>query len=96
LFTKNRNLNGFIKPTLFGSELELQNQVKDQVKLNFYAIVLWQCQRAIGKTWGLRPKVEILRSVLTYAAVMEKDDTIKCQSQNWPDAAPGLHLGGTS
>jgi hypothetical protein len=25
LFTKNRNLNGFIKPTLFGSELELQN-----------------------------------------------------------------------
>jgi Reverse transcriptase (RNA-dependent DNA polymerase) len=28
LFTKNRNLNGFIKPTLFGSELEFQNQVK--------------------------------------------------------------------
>jgi Reverse transcriptase (RNA-dependent DNA polymerase) len=28
LFTKNRNLNGFIKPTLCVEELELQNQVK--------------------------------------------------------------------
>jgi hypothetical protein len=27
LFTKNRNLNEFVKPTLFGIELELQNQV---------------------------------------------------------------------
>jgi hypothetical protein len=28
LFTENRNLNEFIKPTRFGSELQLQNQVK--------------------------------------------------------------------
>jgi hypothetical protein len=91
LFTKNRNLNGFIKPTLFGCELELQNQVKylgvildSKLNWNFHidhrlrkaTIALWQCRLAIGKTWGLRPKVvywiytSVVRPILTYAAVL--------------------------
>ena len=91
LFTKNRNFDGFIKPSLFGSELELQTQVKYlgvilDSKLNWNihidhrlrkaTIALWQCRRAIGKTWGLKPKVvywiytSVVRPILTYAAVL--------------------------
>ena len=91
LFTKNRNFDGFIKSSLFGSELELQNQVKYlglilDSKLNWIihihdrlrnaTIALWQCRRAIGKTWGLKPKVvywiytSVVRPILTYVAVL--------------------------
>jgi Reverse transcriptase (RNA-dependent DNA polymerase) len=86
LFTQNRNLDGYKKPTLFGREIELQNQVKYlgvilDSKLNWIShidhrlrkttIALWQCWRAIGKTWGLKPKVvywiytSVVRPILT-------------------------------
>jgi hypothetical protein len=72
LFTKNRKLVGFKKPTLFGTELQFKNQVKylgviRDEKLNWNShidhrmqkatIAFWQYCRAIGKTWGLKSKV---------------------------------------
>jgi ribonuclease HI len=91
LFTNKRNLNGYKTPIIFGKELELQNQVKYlgvilDSKLNWNChidhrlrkatIALWQCRRAIGKTWGLKPKVvywiytSIVRPILTFAAIL--------------------------
>jgi hypothetical protein len=82
---------GFKKPTLFGMELQLKNQVKylgvilDETlnwnshidhRMQKATIAFWQCQRAIGKTWGLKPKVvywiytSVVRPILTYAALM--------------------------
>jgi hypothetical protein len=82
---------GFKRPILFGTELQLKNQVKylgvilDE-KLNWYShidhrlqkatIAFWQCRRAIGKTWGLKPMVvywiytSVVRHILTYAALL--------------------------
>jgi hypothetical protein len=64
LFTKNRTLVSFKKPILFGTELQLKNQVKylgviPDEKLNWNSYIYhrmlkaetasWQCQRAIRK-----------------------------------------------
>jgi hypothetical protein len=71
-FTNNRKLVGFKKPILFGTELQLKNQVKylgiildKNLNRNSHidhrmqkaTITFWQCRRAIGKTWGLKPKI---------------------------------------
>jgi hypothetical protein len=60
------------RPRLFDTELILNNQVKylgvildSKLNLKFHidnrirkaSIVYWQYRRAIGKTWGLKPKV---------------------------------------
>jgi hypothetical protein len=40
------------------------------------SIAFWQCRKAIGKTWGLKPKVvywiysSVVRTILTYAALL--------------------------
>jgi hypothetical protein len=47
--TKNRNLNGFIKSTLFGSELELQNQVL--VSGNNFRLNPDENVSSIDRTW---------------------------------------------
>jgi hypothetical protein len=91
LFTKRRNLEIFFAPRLFDTELTLNNQVKYlgvilDSKLNWKfhidnrirktSIVYWQDRRAIGKTWGLKPKVmywiytSVIRPMLTYAALV--------------------------
>jgi hypothetical protein len=69
LFTSNRKFVGFKKPILFGTELQLKNPVKclGDKKLNWNShidhriheatIAFRQCRRAMGKTWGLKPKV---------------------------------------
>jgi hypothetical protein len=72
LFTKKRNLESFFVPRLFDIELILNNQVKYlgiilDSKLNWkihinnrvrkVSIAYWQCHMAVGKTWGLKPKV---------------------------------------
>ena len=90
-FTKKRLKIGFQKPTLFGQEIELKNQVKYlgvildsklnwnshiETRLKKATIALWQCRKAIGKSWGLKPKVvywiytAIVRPILTYACVV--------------------------
>jgi hypothetical protein len=91
LFINNRKLVGSKKSILFGTELQLKSQVKylgvilDE-KLNWHSIidhrmkkatiVFWQCRKAIGKTWGLKPKVvyctytSVVRPIFTYAALL--------------------------
>lgn len=72
LFTRKRKL-GFLKmPKLFGTCLELTNQVKYlgiilDSKLNWSShlkhkiqkasVAFWQCRRTVGRTWGLSPKI---------------------------------------
>jgi ribonuclease HI len=91
LFTRNRRLVGYTEPTLFGRAIGLKDQVKylgvildNKLTWNSHidhrlrkaTIALWQCRRAIGRTWGLRPKViywiytSVIRPILTYAAVL--------------------------
>jgi hypothetical protein len=91
LLTNNRKLVGFKKPILFGTELQLKNQVKylgvildEKLNWNIHidhrmqkaTITFWQCRRAIGKTWELKPKVVhwiytlVVKPILTYAALL--------------------------
>jgi ribonuclease HI len=71
IFTKNKKLQGFKNPSLFGSIIEQRDQVKYlgivlDSKLNWqshieYRVkkclkVFWCCRSAIGRTWGLSPK----------------------------------------
>jgi hypothetical protein len=68
LFTKRKNLEGFIAPKLFNTGLKLNNQgVILDSKWNWKSYIdnriqktsraYWQGHRAIEKTWGLKPKV---------------------------------------
>jgi hypothetical protein len=68
LFTKRKNLEGFIAPKLFNTGLKLNNQgVILDSKWNWKSYIdnriqktsraYWQSHRAIEKTWGLKPKV---------------------------------------
>jgi hypothetical protein len=86
-----RNLEGFFAPRHFDTELILNNQVKylgvilnSKLNWKFYidnriwkvTIAYWQCHRAIGKAWGLKPKVgywiytSVIRPMLTYAVLV--------------------------
>jgi hypothetical protein len=77
----------FSHPRLFETELILNNQVKyldSKLDWKFHidnrirkaSIAYWQCHRAIGKTWGLKPKVvywiytSVIRPMLIYAALV--------------------------
>jgi hypothetical protein len=98
LFTSNRKLGGFKKSIIFGTELQLKNPVKylGDKKLNWNIhiyhriqkanIAFWQCLRAMGKTWGLKPKVVYW----IYTWLEEKSVTNKCQSKHNTPATPCL------
>jgi hypothetical protein len=91
LLTHNRNIRGFNNLRLFGTELRLTDQVKYlgvilDKKLDWKAhlenrmhkacIAYWQCRRAVGKTWGLSPRLvawlytSVVRSILSYAPLV--------------------------
>jgi hypothetical protein len=65
-FHKKNNLEGFSAPRLFDSRVKYLVVILDS-KLNWKfhidnrirkaSIAYWKCRRAIGKTWGLKPKV---------------------------------------
>jgi hypothetical protein len=82
---------GFKKPTQFAQEIELKKEVKYlrvildsklnwnshvETRLKKATIVLWQCRKAIGRSWGLKPKVvywiytAIVRPILSYAYII--------------------------
>jgi hypothetical protein len=81
VFTNNRNIGGFYTPTIFGTELRMTDQVKYlgvilDKKLDWKAhLENRQCRRAVGKTWGLSPKVvawlytSVVRPILSYASL---------------------------
>jgi hypothetical protein len=51
-------MEGFFAPKLFDTELILNNYKN-----------YWQCHRAIGKAWGLKPiYTSVIRPMFTYAA----------------------------
>ena len=91
LFTKKRILDGLIPITFYGKELQFSPQVKYlgvwlDSKLNWKKhvdtkvekalVAFYQVKRAVGKTWGLSPRivhwlyVTVIRPVITYAAVV--------------------------
>jgi ribonuclease HI len=91
VFTRRRKLDGYRPPRLCGVQLELTSEVKYlgvilDSKLTFANHVqqkcckalkaYWQCRRAIGSKWGLRPRVvhwlytAVIRPMLSYAAVV--------------------------
>jgi hypothetical protein len=91
LFTNNRKIGGFYNLRLFGTELRMTDQVKYlgvilDKKLDWKAhlenrmrkacTAYWQCRRAVGKTWGLSPKVvawlytSVVRPILLYASLV--------------------------
>ncbi|MCP3661285.1 MAG: hypothetical protein GY696_02130 [Gammaproteobacteria bacterium] len=91
LFTHRRKIEGFRRPYLNGVELRLSPEVKYlgvilDSKLSWKAhlvhkckkaiVMLWQCRRIVGKSWGLAPKqmlwlyIAIVRPMLCYAALV--------------------------
>ena len=88
-FTKRKKLVGLKEPLLFGERIEMSSEVKylglilDKGltwKMQLETVTqkatkaLWACRNAIGKTWGLKPKVvlwiytAIVRPIITYAS----------------------------
>jgi hypothetical protein len=78
LFTNNRKSVGLKKAILFGTELQLKNQLKylgviHDEKLNWNSHIDHRMQKM---TWGLKPKVvyriytAVERPILTYAALL--------------------------
>ena len=91
LFTRKRKLLALRLPTLFGVELELADKAKYlgvilDSKLSWReqieernrkaSKVFWQCRKAFGKNWGLRPSVlhwmykAIVRPILCYGCMV--------------------------
>ena len=71
VFTRRRDLSGFVAPKLFGKPLERAGKVKylgitftpnlnwsEHIKhrINKSMKIFWCCKRAIGRNWGLNPK----------------------------------------
>lgn len=89
VFTKRRNLSGFIAPSLSGIPLTRGEKVKylgitftSNLNWNEHIThritkcmrVFWSCRRAIGRTWGLRPRnllwlhTAIVKPMLAYGS----------------------------
>lgn len=91
LFTRKRRLPSIATPTIYNQALGLSPQVKYlgvtldsklswgrhvEQRVETATKVFWQCRRAFGNSWGLKPKMvhwlytSIIRPYLTYAAVV--------------------------
>src|SRR5690606_30824705 len=101
-FTRLRRLEGLNTPSMFGASLKKVSTVKylgvvlDE-KLTWNAHVdrlvkrakssLIYCSRAIGKTWGLSPKIAhwlytaVIRPIITYASIVWWDKTRQLTTQ---------------
>jgi hypothetical protein len=87
LFTNNKKIGDFYNPRRFGTELRMADQVKYLGvildNMQYACIAYWQCHRAVGKTWGLSPKVvarlytSVVRLVC-FARMMEESGAEKC------------------
>lgn len=87
LFTNKRKTLTMRMPELFGTQLKMTNKVKYlgvildekltwnshiEERINKAIKVFWQCRKAFGKSWGLRPSVlywmyrAIVRPILSY------------------------------
>ncbi len=94
LFTNKRKLNKVSLPMLNGARLEFSDHAKFlglildkklnwklhiEEKINKATKIYWQCRRAFGKTWGLKPKVvmwlykSIIRPILCYGCHVWSD-----------------------
>jgi ribonuclease HI len=98
LFTRRRKLDGYRSPKFFGRELSLSKQVKflgvtlDPTlnwglhvtsKVEKATRALWALRRAVGRRWGLSPRVThwiytaIIRPMLLYASLVWWEATEK-------------------
>lgn len=91
LFTKKRKLNPMVLPKLKGTQLRLVNEVKYlgvvldsklgwgrhlESRVNKACMAFWQCRRAVGRSWGLSPKITlwlytaVIRPMLCYGSLV--------------------------
>jgi hypothetical protein len=91
LFKNNMKIGGFFNPRLFGTELRMTDQVKYlrvildkkldwkthlENRMRKACFVYWQSRRAVGKSYGLSPKVmawlytSVVRPILSYASLV--------------------------
>lgn len=91
LFTKKHILDGLIPIKFYGKELEFSPHVKYlgvwldsklnwkkhvDTKLEKAVVAFYQAKRAVGKTWGLSPRIVhwlytmVIRPIITYASVV--------------------------
>ena len=117
VFTKKRKLDGLVEPTLFGERLKRAKQVKhlgvfldDKLTWNPHLdyvtnkarIALATCRRAIGQTWGLKPKTSlwmytaIIRPIVTYASLVWWPKTKQKTAQERLERLQRLALLGVS
>lgn len=91
LFTRKRKLGNMKMPKLAGTQLHLTSEVKYlgvvldpalnwrrhiEAKINKACAAFWQCRRAVGRSWGLSPRISlwlytaVIRPMLCYAAIV--------------------------
>ncbi len=91
LFTKKRKFEGFRAPYLYGVQLHLSKEAKYlgvildskllwnshlEQKCRKATAAFWQCRRAVGRTWGLTPRIThwiytvCIRPMLVYGSIV--------------------------
>jgi ribonuclease HI len=102
LFTTKYKVRGFQAPRIDNVELNLASEVKYlgvvldgklsfkahlEVKCEKATIALWQCRKALGRKWGLKPRVMhwlytmVIRPIILYGAVVWWGRTDTCDAQ---------------
>ncbi|MCP3666940.1 MAG: hypothetical protein GY696_31350 [Gammaproteobacteria bacterium] len=91
LFTHKRKIQDFRAPRLYGAQLQLTSKAKYlgvvldskllwnchvEQKCKKAIAAFWQCRRAVGRTWGLSPRIThwiytaVIRPMIVYGAVV--------------------------
>jgi hypothetical protein len=113
IFTKKYKPEPIEPLRLWGTEIKYTSQVKYlrvhldpklnwkqhlEIKRTKFYSAFWACRRAMGKTWGLKPKVTlwlykaVLLPRLTYAAIVWRSRVEKMKTRNLLKSLQGNYL----